>query len=145
MYSYFKRRGKVDTSGFHHIFKSTKEESHLPSKAESPGLPSRAYCMQDRSLQTPLPKQTKYYQFQFFKVDTLLYCFDIQRIRIFLTTRSSFQKKYLLEILSQDSNILNLHCLGMLFHLLPVTEMVFHQAGLRCSCVRLVPRHELKP
>lgn len=92
MYSYFKRRGKVDTNGFHHIFKSAKEESHLPSKAESPSLPSRACCLEARSLQTPLPKQTKYYHFQFFKVGTLLYCCDIQRIRIFLTTKSIFQK-----------------------------------------------------
>lgn len=33
IYNYLRRRGKVDSSGFHHIFKSAKEQSHLPSKA----------------------------------------------------------------------------------------------------------------
>lgn len=94
MYNYLKRRGKVDSNGFPHIFKSAKEQSHLPSKAESPRLPSLVCCLQARSLGTPLPKQTKYYRFQFFKAGTLLHCFDIQHIIIFLTTRSTFQKPF---------------------------------------------------
>lgn len=38
MYNYLKRRGKVDTNGFHHVFKSVKEQSHLPGRAEIPTL-----------------------------------------------------------------------------------------------------------
>lgn len=38
MYNYLRRRGKVDTNGFHHVFKSVKEQSHLPGRAEIPSL-----------------------------------------------------------------------------------------------------------
>lgn len=38
MYNYLRRREKVDTNGFHHVFKSVKEQSHLPGRAEIPSL-----------------------------------------------------------------------------------------------------------